>query len=54
MAFRKRLKSYGYTNVSIDNAWIPEGFYWVQAREPLGGTIIRVKLSVLQMHDMFR
>ena len=59
MAFRKRLKGRGYTNISIiylaeetKNATQPQ--YCITAREPLAGEMVRRQCSELEMHYMFR
>lgn len=59
MAFRKRLRSYGYTDVSIiqkkdKNGRIIPGLYTVTAVEPLGRTVVVVEYSRSQMHLSFR
>lgn len=58
MAFRKRLKSYGYKNVSIcqkkvDGKVVP-GIYVVSAVEPLGGISVSAELTVGTMSFIFR
>lgn len=59
MAFRKRLKGAGYTNISIvylaeetANATQPQ--YGVTAKEPLAGETVRRQCSEIEMHHMFR
>lgn len=59
MAFRKRLRSYGYTNISIirkldDHGRVVVGVYTVTAVEPLGHTVVVVDYSRQQMHLAFR
>lgn len=59
MAFRKRLRSYGYTNISIiqkkdDYGRLVVGVYTVTAVEPLGHTVVVVDCSRQQMHLSFR
>ena len=54
MAFRKRLKSYGYKEIEI---WKIAGYidlYQVRAKEPLGNQLIRVEMNSTQMHNSFR
>lgn len=59
MAFRKRLKSYGYTEISItqvkdrNGRRIP-GRYTVRAIEPLGKELIIVEYTTEKMHHTFR
>jgi len=53
MAFRKRLKSYGYRDVSIRLSTDGEG-YQVRAKEPLAGKLIETKLGRYDMYVMFR
>lgn len=58
MAFRKRLKSFGYSNVSIcqkkkDGKVIP-GIYTVSAVEPLAGNPVSAEYSVSRMAHSFR
>lgn len=59
MAFRKRLRSWGYTDVSIwqkldDKGRVVPGIYEVRAIEPLGGNLIVADYSVERMHLSFR
>ena len=58
MAFRKRLKSAGYTNIRIfrDDSWVnrDRDLYIVSAVEPLAGQTVRVTLSGVQMYHAFR
>ena len=59
MAFRKRLRSWGYTGISIykktdDRGRIIPGIYEVRAIEPLGGTLIVADYSVERMQFSFR
>ena len=58
MAFRKRLKSAGYTNIRIfrDDSWInrDRDLYIVSAVEPLAGQTVRVSLSSTQMYHAFQ
>lgn len=59
MAFRKRLRSWGYTGISIyqkvdDKGRLVRGVYEVRAIEPLGGTLIVVDYSLERMHMAFR
>lgn len=58
MAFRKRLKSFGYLNVSIcqkkvDGKIVP-GVYVVSAVEPLAGIPVSAEYSVGRMAHSFR
>lgn len=59
MAFRKRLKGVGYTDISIvflsnetEKATQPQ--YCVTAKEPLAGEIVRRQCSEIEMYHMFR
>ena len=53
MAFRKRMKSYGYTEIEIRKE--PHtGYYIIKAREPLGKVLIGVKYKEIQMYHSFR
>lgn len=58
MAFRKRLKSAGYTNIRIyrDDSWAnrDRDLYLASAVEPLAGQTVRVTLSGVQMYHAFR
>ena len=54
MAFRKRLKSYGYTCIMIFKLPCYLDTYEVRAVEPLGGKLIVVKLNLVQMSNCFR
>lgn len=53
MAFRKRLKSYGYTEISIkfDSK---KGIYQVEGVEPLGGNRVMRGMSEIEMYHLFR
>jgi len=58
MAFRKRLKKYGYRDISIrqvrnDNG-ATTGEYTVTAVEPLGGTVVHVYYTLMMMHHAFK
>lgn len=58
MAFRKRLKSFGYSSVSIcqkkvDGKTVPS-VYIVRAVEPLGGNPIKAEYSISRMNHSFR
>ena len=53
MAFRKRLKSFGYSDISIKFNK-KEGCYFVSAIEPLASTMIETKLCIVDMNSMFR
>jgi hypothetical protein len=55
MAFRKRLKNWGYTEISIkrvdkNNAQN----YTVKAVEPLSGTTVSCEKNIVSMHHLFR
>lgn len=57
MAFRKRLKNAGYTEITIykiykNGKWTNE--YEIQANEPLGDTRIKIKLHEIDLHKKFR
>jgi hypothetical protein len=54
MAFRKRLKSYGYSDIRIFKELYSHVLYEVRAVEPLGNKLIVVKLSLVQMDHLFR
>lgn len=58
MAFRKRLKSAGYTDIHIyrDNSLANRGknLYDVSAVEPLAGQTVRVSLSLAHMRHGFQ
>lgn len=59
MAFRKRLKGYGYTEIKIVQARDEKGeslagWYDVEAVEPLGKMQVGVRLSVGSMPFMFK
>lgn len=58
MAFRKRLKSFGYSNVSIlqkkKDGKVVLGFYVVTAVEPLAGNPVSAEYSVSRMAHSFR
>lgn len=59
MAFRKRLKVAGYTDISIlyladETAKATQPQYRVTAREPLAGETVRRQCSEIEMHHMFR
>lgn len=58
MAFRKRAKRWGYTDIQIykyfrDGKWVP-GMYLVEATGPLAGEHIRVVLDVSEMALRFK
>lgn len=59
MAFRKRLKNAGYTEVSIvsladETAKAAQRQYSVRAKEPLAGEIVRRQCTEIEMYHMFR
>ena len=62
MAFRKRAKSFGYTNISIKySPFAPEAgekgainTYQVYALEPLAGLPVKVFLTEQEMYHKFR
>lgn len=54
MAFRKRLKSYGYTNIEITKIRGHLDTYKVRAVEPLGKTLITVEYTTTEMNHSFR
>lgn len=57
MAFRKRLKNHGYTNISIKEQrgyFAKPDTYNIRAIEPLGKTIIKVEYTITEMHHSFR
>lgn len=54
MAFRKRLKSFGYKEISIYKIRPFAGYYLVSAIEPLSGTKVSVKMGLCMMQNSFR
>ena len=54
MAFRKRLKSFGYKEISIYKIRPFDGYYIVSAIEPLSGTKVSVKMGLCEMHNLFK
>ena len=58
MAFRKRMKRYGYRDISIrmarSQSGIPLGQYTVSAVEPLGGVVVQTCYTVSMMHHAFK
>lgn len=54
MAFRKRMKSYGYKDIEIIKIRGYLDIYKVRATEPLGKQPITVKLTSTEMHNKFR
>ncbi len=54
MAFRKRMKHWGWSDIRIECDLFNKELYWVQAIEPLSGTRIRTSLTLTQMHQRFR
>lgn len=58
MAFRKRLKSFGYSDVSIKQKFDKDkpvpGVYIVSAVEPLGRTPVVAEYSTARMNFSFR
>lgn len=54
MAFRKRMKSHGYTDISIYKVRPFHGFYRVRAIEPLAQTVVTVWMNAAEMHNAFR
>lgn len=58
MAFRKRAKKWGYTDVQIykvyrNGQWVP-GRYEVTAVEPLAGERVRIELDARDMACRFK
>ncbi len=55
MAFRKRLKSYGYKDIEITKikGYYPER-YKVRAIEPLAKTLIETEYTAAEMHNSFK
>lgn len=55
MAFRKRLKSYGYTEIEIIKikGYYPER-YKIKAIEPLGKNLIETEYTTTEMHNSFK
>lgn len=59
MAFRKRMKSFGYTEISIvmkrnDKGEKQRFLYTVTAREPLAKTLVSAEYSTTKMNFTFR
>ncbi len=46
LAFRKRLRNCGYTQITIKKSDFYDGYYDVSAVEPLGHILIKVRLSL--------
>ncbi|MGN0551570.1 MAG: hypothetical protein ACI4I4_06990 [Acutalibacteraceae bacterium] len=51
LAFRKRLKNCGYTDIKISVSKYQDGFFDISAVEPLGHKKITVSLSLGQCID---
>lgn len=54
MAFRKRLKSYGYTDIRIIKIKGHFNLYKIYAVEPLAKTCVSIEMDTVQMHNCFR
>lgn len=54
MAFRKRLKSFGYKEISIFKIRPFDGYYLVSAVEPLAGVKVSVKMGICDMQKAFK
>jgi hypothetical protein len=55
MAFRKRLKSWGYTDIKIKRIRIRDDQnYYVYAIEPLGKIHVRAEYNIEKMNNSFR
>lgn len=54
MAFRKRMKSHGYTEISIYKIRPFTGNYLVFAREPLTNSYVSVRMTEIAMGNAFR
>ena len=54
MAFRKRMKHHGYTEIEIYKLRPFDGRYLVRAIEPLSHTKVSVKFDHVDMHNAFR
>lgn len=58
MAFRKRLKSFGYDDITILKQVLPVNQagnkYMVRAKEPLAGEMVQVILTKDDMYEMMR
>lgn len=54
MAFRKRMKSHGYTEIQIFKMRPFNGFYLVTAVEPLSHVKVSAKLDYFDMTNAFR
>ena len=54
MAFRKRMKHHGYTEIEICKMRPFNGIYLVRAIEPLSHTRVSVQLTLAGMQQHFR
>ena len=54
MAFRKRMKSHGYTSIEIYKMRPFNGYYSVTAVEPLSHVKVSVKFDHIDMNNSFR
>lgn len=58
LAFRKRAKNRGYTNIHIVQARDRFGpikdYYIVSAVDPLSGSFVQASYSILQFHSLLR
>ena len=54
MAFRKRLKKRGYTDIKIYRAVYSQDIYLVSAIEPLAGFGVQRECTIEFMHQAFK
>lgn len=54
LAFRKRLKNRGYTDISIYQSKFNPQNYIVRAREPLANEVIIVEYPLLKFNELMR
>ncbi len=56
MAFRKRMKYHGFTDIHISACSndSTERKWFVQAREPLARQVITIKLTLSEMYYLFK
>lgn len=50
-AFIKRYRKKGYTDITVKEDNIIEGFFVVSTVEPLGNRVINVRLTVLELES---
>lgn len=55
LAFRKRLKNRGYTEISIyQSKFHPQNYYIVRVREPLSNQFITCEYPLLKFNELMR